>query len=315
VKLITESRTNNNLDGVLLLVNGIEGDVFNPLDGGITFRLPGVWTPDQIGGEYSEFNWNGLNDNGQNIGQGVYYIKISVKDEYGHVQTTIKETTLLRTEEYVRVSIYNSAGELVKRMEEPKAPDTVINLGNMEEVLYVGKDTDILINYGSGAMSWDGKNEFGRNVSSGIYEMQVEIKTGDGYSVVAAKTVTILTEANGSVITDPDNPGAYPKVYPNPVIITDTMDVQAVIEWFAPVDGTVVIRIYNIAGEMVRQFRVQNPAERSLLWNLKGPGGSPVSSGTYVVVVEGLKKSGEREVKPVKMVIIRKFSVDSNNVN
>jgi len=254
--------------------------------------------------------WDGYNDNGQNINNGVYYIKISVQDEYGHTQTTIKDVQLMRTEEYVRINIYNTAGELVRRLQTKPANINIaaLNLDKIDNVIYLSETGKINIDYGSGnIMEWDGKNGQGEMVNNGTYELQIEIVTDNGYKVVASKTVTILREQTEQALTDPQNPKLYPKIYPNPVSL-EGEDGEIEIEWFKPLQGEVKIKIYNVAGELVKQIR-GDLSVKKLKWNLKTDKGERVSGGFYIVVLEAKKVNGERESRIVKFSIIRKSSV------
>jgi len=310
VKLICEVRISENIGDLYMRVNGKDAEVYDPFDmdasGNINpleFIMPGLMTPDQLGGIEIKFAWDGSNDNGQALTNGLYYIKISVKDEYGHLETTNREVQLIRSEEYVRINIFNTAGELVRRIEERKATAGRISLG-IEDVMIIGKDNPgVLINYADGAsIMWDGKNNEGKMVSSGVYEIQVEVKTGDGFKTEASKSVTILNDSGN------DSLGEV-KAYPNPYYVIPELNIPMTITWANAGPGKVRVKIYNVAGELVKEFKADRAAG-SLMWDAKSAGGASISSGVYIIYIEGQKDSGEKEVKKLKVVVFRTLTAD-----
>ena len=206
------------------------------------------------------------------------------------------------SEEYVRINIYNTAGELVRRIEERKATAGRISLG-IEDVMIIGKDNPgVIINYSDGAsIMWDGKNNEGKMVSSGVYEIQVEVKTGDGFKTEASKSVTILNESGNDALGEV-------KAYPNPYYVIPELNIPMTIAWQTR-PRTVRVKIYSIAGELVKEFKADRAAG-SLMWDAKSAGGASISSGVYIIYIEGQKDSGEKEVKKLKVVVFRTLTAD-----
>ncbi len=314
VKLIVEEHLDSPITAVDIMQGGGGTNVFqqyktdefgNVLP--LVFRLPGVRTPDQLVNGYSDFAWAGFNDNGQEINQGVYYIKVSVTDSYGHVNTMTQQIMLIKHKSYVRVSIYNSAGELVRRMEKQGSPGTQASLSVEEVIVIDNTGASIPIGYGGiDNFYWDGRNGVGRPVETGIYEIQLEVLTDDGHTIAASRTVSVLYEGSASVLSDPDNPGAFPKIYPNPKIISGDFEGRVTFEWFAASDGTVTVDIYNMAGELVRKIKGRL-TPKTLDWNMRTTGNEKISSGTYIAVMRGVRDDGNAEIKKVKIVIIKQF--------
>jgi len=270
------------------------GNIFDIKEGNLVIRVNGK-TPDNILLNYTDFKWDGTNDNGQEIKNGKYYIKITTRDKYGHTEVKVKDLTVVKTEEYVRLSIYNTAGEVVRRIEKEKARDVRIDL-SVEDVIYIGEGKKIEIEYGNGAyMEWDGKNSEGRLVDSGIYELQIEVKTKEGYSVMATKTVTILKGKEDNILGDV-------KICPNPFDNKRGSTIR--IEWTNIEKGEVNIKIYNIAGELIK--KISGKKEKgSVSWNITTPEGKKVTSGIYLVIIEGKDTQGRVKIIDKKLVIIR----------
>ncbi len=303
VKFIVQSPISGDVGDIAMLLNGITTTAFNPDTGKIELKFTGIQSPDQqgTGADHSiSFFWDGASDSGQQLSPGLYYIKISTTDTYGHVNTRIESVQILKLEEYVRINIYNSAGELVRRLQSPDLTGASISL-TMDDVVQVGKNSaPINIGYAAGStISWDGLNSQGRTVDSGVYEIRVELKTGQSLSVMASKSVTVLNMGAGGIIADE-------KIYPNPVIVAgDTASPFVTIKWQTASAGPAKIQIYTITGELVKSIDTTIAAGMAgIQWNLKSASGDPAASGMYVVIIHLKKNSGESEVKKLKLAVV-----------
>ncbi|MCX8092722.1 MAG: T9SS type A sorting domain-containing protein [Candidatus Goldbacteria bacterium] len=308
VKLIKQTSINNPVSVVEIL-----NSIFNPAEGPLVISIPGIWTPEQMGSDIHriDFVWDGYNENGQKIGQGVYYIKISVIDPYGHVETAVKEVTLIRTDEYIRLNIYNSAGELVVRLEKTEVVSDLLDINLIKDIIYLNKGVKYDFNLGgNNFISWDGKTGHGKIIANGLYEIQVQIKTSQGIDKVVSKTVTIFVLDGDEVLMDPNNPDVYPKLYPNPVIIEDE-DTKQTIEWYKSFPGEINIKIYNINGELINEIK-GDLNSKFITWNLKTRGGLFVSSGLYILVLQAKKITGEIEREIIKSSVIWNTGVKQN---
>lgn len=264
----------------------------------LEINLPGIETPGTIGQGGSVFIWDAKNDRGQVVKQGVYYIKVEEKDGYGHTNVLIRDINVMKEEQYVEVRIFNSAGELVKviREEEVKIPEKVI-LGIDNIIPIEGKGSEVIISYGEepGAnVRWDGRNERGEVVKGGTYEIQVITKTEQGVKVQASKTVIILNEEKEFI--------SNIKVIPNPVEKEKVS--KAKIKWEGEGEGRVRVYIYNVAGELIRKIEGILEAG-SIEWDLKTSGGAVISQGNYIVIIEGISKSGYVNKSKVKITILK----------
>jgi hypothetical protein len=307
VAVIGAASADSNFNTMEILFEGHETSVYDPDSGALVVRLPGVKSQ-STPGDALEFTWNGDNQNGQQIGNGVYYIKVTTTDQFGHNDTLIKEISLLRSDVYTWISIYNSAGELVRRLEKPVAPASAVKM-DIGDVLYIGNDSGgIKLNYtDSEFFDWDGRNALGRPVSSGIYEIALKAKAADGTIIEISRTVTIMSGEQANA------PGDI-KIYPNPCVVGENGPTGVTFAWSSPAPGTVNIKIYNIGGELVRVIKA-DMAAGSAVWDLKTPAGSNVNSGLFITVVEGISANGSRRVKTAKLAIVRKVDLNSDKVN
>jgi flagellar hook assembly protein FlgD len=292
----------NSVSDVILLSGNTETAAFDPQAGGLTIRIPNQGPAGQPA-QSVDFTWVGTNNNGQDVEPGSYYVKITVTDPYGNAVTVIKDVQVLKDDKYVRISIYNSAGEIVQRTYVPYTGGKVVNL-NVDPTFYIGTSgASTTIKYGdSGTQQWDGTNMLGKLVTSGTYEIEVEIKTGDGYTAVASKTITVLNQANGPVLSGV-------KFYPNPFIVSGSASMEGpmAIAWNGNgLTGKVHIKIYNVAAELVSRIEA-NIADGAAAWNLRSVNGELVSSGFYVAMIESITTNGQVERRVVKLSVIRKF--------
>jgi flagellar hook assembly protein FlgD len=287
-------------DVALLLSNGSLTSVFNPQDSALTIRIGDQQMPGTTITSHVDFLWNGDNLNGQKIAPGPYYVKVTIFDTFGVANTVVKEVQVIQVDEYVKVSIYNSGGEIVKQVYLPKPGGNVVDL-NVDDVFYVGNNNNsTAIKFGdNGSFNWDGKNSLGNLVGSGTYEVYVEVRAGNGFTVAASKTITVLNEATGSLL------GAL-KCYPNPYVVQNSAAGVMHMAWAGTGPGTVRVKVYNVAGELVDKFET-DISTGHVDWDMKAVNGGKLASGYLIAYIEAISDTGAFERRLIKLVIIRKF--------
>ena len=282
------------------------GGIATQVMAGDTLRihLPGVEIPSTAGSGETTLEWDLRNDQGQYATSGVYYIKVEQVDDYGHMRTFTHDISVFRADAYVKVDIYNTAGELVRRIMNYDQTALPGNVGMRMESLYAvdsqaGGNIDIVYSNEIGdIITWDGRNSHGVVVTSGNYEVQVTVKTAMAESVTATKRITVLTDRQNyldsiSISPNPHNAGGQG---------------YADIRWrFTTVteDGSANIFIYNMAGELARTLKAPLSAGIAR-WDLKSTGGHNVSTGVYLIVVETKNTNGQVNHKKVKFTIASK---------
>ncbi len=300
VGLIVKTYVSKEVGDVALIFQGKETTVYNPTQGNLVIDIPGLEAPGQEGGAGIKFEWNGTNNNAQAVGQGIFYISISTQNTYGDVKVITKEITILKNDEYTKIKIYNSAGEVVREIKNEIVNTTEISLASTNDVAVIGDNKpQLVINYAVGeSVTWDGKNTEGRLVSSGVYEIEVTVKTKDGFIIKVSKSVSVLNQGAAGTIGDI-------KIMPNPFKFSSEngKDTTAII-WSGRADGDMLVKIYGLSGENIREFRVRI-AEGEVVWNMKTEAGSRIVSGIYVCVLEAKKDSGEMEFQTAKMAVLQ----------
>lgn len=267
-------------------------------------HMPGVETPDTAGTGNTTLEWDVRNDQGQYVTSGVYYIKIEQVDDYGHIRTFTHEMSVFRADSYVMVDIFNSAGELVRRILDPDQTAIPSNIGIRMNDLYAidantGGQIDVVYSNEIGdRIVWDGKNSHGVVVSSGSYEIQVTVKTELSESVTASKRITVLSDRKEYL--------DELVIAPNPYTAPGQGYTEIRWGFLAGAEtGKAFVYIYNIKGELIR--RLTAPLGAGLVrWDLTSTGGYNVTTGVYLVVVETKNETGQINRKKQKFSIASK---------
>jgi len=300
VRIIASEAVSAPVTSVVYYAKGVTNPEVISSNSEFEIRLPRVETPSTFGNGSTSYYWDATNAQSQEIDGGVYYVKIDTKDAYGHITTIIKDITVMRVEEYVELNIYNSAGEIVRSIrEEKKTSGGAVTLNELGgKLIFTKEGGEQFIKYGNNIgdyIYWDGKNQEGEIVSSGIYEVQVILKNAEsGIVSEASKTVTVLRE--GKVYIE------ELKAVPNPYVKGSGGIIR--FEWTlqGAEAGTVTIRIYNVAGELIKRLEGYLAAG-AINWDLKTEDGNDATRGIYIAVMEAKNSEGYKDRKIIKFAI------------
>jgi hypothetical protein len=251
--------------------------------------------------------WTGVNDAQQFVSGGLYTIQIHQIDPFGSVQTWAQEVSVLPPVSQTSLAVYNSAGELVARLDT----SSVMPLSSTAQITGVGFADPSKTSFGVPSqaggpggvvfelklsdgsvqsLSWNGRNSLGQEVSSGSYTVQLISQVVGSESILDAKTFVILAaQAAAPTLQAGPNP-AGPK------------DKNLVFTYSAlAADERASVRLYNLAGELVAQGL--------------GPSGGGVgkitltighwSSGVYMAVFEVHEGGGLKSRQVKRIAVIR----------
>ncbi len=123
------------------------------------------------------------------------------------------------------------------------------------------------------------------------------MKTAEGYAVFASKEITVINEGDKDILGNIS-------VYPNPFITGKAAQMKVTFAWSEKTDGVVKIRVYNMAGEVIKSLSARIN-DGKIDWNLKTSGGADVAPGYYPCLIEAVKDTGIRERKIVKVAVIK----------
>jgi flagellar hook assembly protein FlgD len=305
VRVIADTMASMPATGITALVSGTASDIFNTSAGSMDFRVTGTQAPGQGSSTYVQYPWDGRNANGQEVDQGVYYIKVSETDEFGHTITFIKDITLVRLDEYVELDIFNSAGELVRSIRKDAGsftgkaqltvPDTLIIQDDGSIVDLTGSPSPVKYGNDFGeSIVWDGRDASGTMVSNGSYEMQVIIKTPDGVSA-ASKTILVLRQDKKYLDKFIIQPDPFDKNASAAIIFRWTFTAGSE-------TGTAIVKVYDISGGLVKTLSGDLASAAGLTWDLKS--GEKPARGLYVCVLETRNSTGYMDRKIAKLAIM-----------
>jgi len=226
--------------------------------------------------------WDGTNNNGEEVSNGKYYIKIDNLDPYGSIDSVSQLAMVARHLAHIKVNIYNESGEIIRHLDSMVADAVTItksltlSSSTISPSYQGGPNSTTNITLADGTiLTWDGRNDQGQIVSSGQYFIEVRSNDGQGGDATITKQISVIHQglAVGSGLVT---------VYPNPL----SERVNGSIINFAPNSSTPVslkIRVYTLAGELVQKDLQSNLGDAVLTWDFTGKG---VASGLYLAVIE-----------------------------
>jgi hypothetical protein len=214
-----------------------------------------------LGTSGGDLVWNGSNQGGQWVANGVYYVKVTSLDPFGNATTVTESVNVIGVENQESVEIFNSAGEVVRKFDLSGVTSTVqnivLNMPAGQSAVSASTDpvtgavtggvnlTLSLSNGASQPLFWDGMGSGGAPLQSGTYLLEL-VRTQPGQtSTIKTLSVTLLASKNGSALAV----AASAKVGPNPVLKGGDVAVR-----YQPnAQNWVVARLYNESGELVAQ--------------------------------------------------------------
>jgi hypothetical protein len=233
--------------------------------------------------------WDGKNAQGQIVSSGVYYVSVEVKDAFGKLETWTSPLSVIRTETFATVQVFNSAGELVWSQKQPLTSTAQLLLSS-RELLPTTAGSGLKIQYGAGASDfiyWNGLNNAGLAVTSGTYIIEVTQDSPGAAKKVYTASVTVLQ------LSDQVFDALVPNANPVPSGVN-----QITITLTGAGSGTVATGgAYSLAGDLVGTLS----GTSILTWTIPGS----LASGVYLVRVEATNTLGRRRAAILKIAILR----------
>jgi flagellar hook assembly protein FlgD len=246
--------------------------------------------------------WDGTNQAGDPVSNGVYYVKVDNIDPMG-TDTSISETvTVSRNLARIQVNIFNEAGEVVKHLyayvDDP-GNWSLGNVGFSSSSLHptLGTPTpngtgELTLTFPNGVtVAWDGTDDSGQIVTDGTYQVEVHLANGTGGDQVVTHNVTVLRG---------NNPLADGSVFAAPNILTGGAGGTTVYV-NSNLALTLTAGVYDTAGELVKRPVTGLVGSRSVPVDVSG-----LASGLYFVVVDIRHTNGNFIQKQVTQIVIRR---------
>jgi hypothetical protein len=243
-------------------------------------------------GTGQSITWVGVNGQGQPLQSGVYVISAAIQNADGVVQTLSASVTILRAMGDVTVSIYNSAGEMVRRWTLPDNGDGMSRQPIPGGVTaYAPGGAPLAIQWGSQAgdlVAWDGSGGNGQRVQSGSYLVQVQRDDSQGRLESMEQDLLVINPRPGGA--------GKAMAVPNPAGRGTS---QVLLIAAAASSGTGLKGwVYDLAGERVAGLSVKAPGV--LCWEI-----ASAANGVYVAVLEWTGPDGAAMLSRVKLAVSR----------
>jgi hypothetical protein len=259
-----------------------QGGPFIPdLGGQVTLQLTGAGQDDLV-------VWGGQNDGGQLVAGGIYMVQFQTSGPTGDPITLQVPVTVIRQQAISAVTIYNSAGELVRHFSTGLSSLTGLTLSQGSFVAGFGSVTLTTGALGSPTVAWDGLNDAGQAVAPGLYDIKVT-KSAPGAADIQFSAWVQVLGASGRPL---DGLVAGP----NPLRPGD--DALRLSMPNLPADATLKLGLYTVDGELVYAHGGAAAGTVSL------PVRSSLASGIYVLVVEA-RTSALSQRRMIRVAVLR----------
>ena len=247
--------------------------------------FPGALSDGNGGSRRGDLQWDLRNDASQSVRGGVYTLKAEVRDPFGSISTLTAQVQVLPPPQMASLVIYNSAGEAVRHLMVPSGAFTDLDQPDLQSgrVGFRVKGGGSLQAW----LDWDGNTDVGQPLSSGVYMVVFNSASSTGAPIKVTWQVNYIAPPR------PDGLGLI-SLAPNPV-----RGNTAQVDFSAPPLGSVVVHVFNLAGERVLTAAASAGQGRIMLevGNLAG--------GIYLIDLEVLNGPAHLGHRFVRMALAR----------
>jgi len=290
-------------------VNQVLVSVLPPPAGGSGCGLPVQVGINGLGGPANNLVWNGTNQNGQAVQNGVYYVKVSMVNAFGQVTAVTDPVNVLGSPCVSSLEIYNSAGEVVDTLDISSLPSPAVGMSlelpNGKTGITASPDPkspsptggvviDLALQSGVVyPVYWSGLSASGQPLQSGTYMVALTQSEATSSQMVKTLTLTLLGTQNLSV----QAMAASAYVVPNPVPATSS---GFTVEYQGNGADAVVGELYDLAGERVAQASQGPTAGQAMLrFDVK------LSGGVYLLDFEVADNTVPLARHVLKVAVVR----------
>ena len=243
-------------------------------------------------------SWDGMNQNGDPVSNGQYFIKVDNIDSLGSVTGVFQMVMVSRSIAKIQVDIYNSAGEIVRHLyaydnDPNNAPMTQVSFSSAVLKTSVsgsqgGVPGSVTITTPNGAsLVWDGRSDSGALVTNGVYMVDVYWTNGNGQTVIS-KSILVQSD-NSSAITG--GVSAWPNILKG-----GTTTTKIIVNSVTPY--TLTVSLYNVAGNLIKTTQGASGTNQAVL-DVRG-----VASGLYFVTVDLTDANGNKDGRQKTQIAI-----------
>jgi hypothetical protein len=234
-------------------------------------------------------SWDGSNNSGNPVSNGAYEVKVDNIDPSGVVTSVSQQVVVNRDLTQAEVNIFNSAGEIVKKLYQTVSNSSgseMTNVNLSSNVLNPGVskfsgETGIvqILVMTSGSpitLEWDGTSDSGKIVTPGVYVIEVHWNNGQGSLLDITRDILVASDTgSGAVVARPN------ELISNKGTMTTTFDGTAVAN-----AASLKVEIHTLTGQLIAVVS-NSPGTVTAPWNASG-----AASGIYIAVVSVLDAQG-----------------------
>ena len=196
------------------------------------------------------------------------------------------------------VKIFDERGELIKTLcgtlTAPQSVTFTFTMSNFTPSSTGQGGTLTFYVNGQAIATWDVADKNGNRVPNSFYHVVLEQRVLDGSLYRKERDIFISTVTKTASV--------QLAAYPNIAHAGGSINLSAV---FAgnPADSRSKIKIYSVSGELVKTMRLN---AGQAFWDLTNAQGQSVSSGIYLIVLDGVDvNTGNPASKVIKVVVLR----------
>jgi uncharacterized repeat protein (TIGR01451 family) len=115
---------------------------------------------------------------------------------YAGTTNCVSNSVTLLGNYVVKITIFNSAGELVKTLNTYELASAISNFSVVDNVIQTDQDTVKILYQGMTLDAWDGTNIYGNKVSNGTYFIEVNSTDPFGVTTTVTQQATVLLGSN-----------------------------------------------------------------------------------------------------------------------
>jgi len=179
------------------------------------------------------------------------------------------------------VQIFDVTGKLVKTLVDMKVPASVglTRVGDGSGGVRLDGLAPMTITLSNGTvLTWDGRDDKGMRLPSGIYVVKATSTRSDGRWSADTSSFTMVRTQEKLI--------EEAILVPNPATESVWISLR-----LASTESYVDVKVYNVAGELVYHGSVPGTA-RSFRWDLRNRRGERVAAGLYAVVLDVADRLG-----------------------
>jgi flagellar hook assembly protein FlgD len=219
----------------------------------------------------------------------------------------------------VSIDIYNSAGELVRSLYYGRSENPLTQL-QVQVSGPTGNGAPVWVDIAGlgipgGDPTWNGANQGGQWVTSGVYYVKVSSTDPFGNVTTHTESVNVLGVENQETVEIFNSAGEVVRNFSLSGLSSTAQDLSVAL---AQGQGAVVATTNPVTGAVTGGVNITltmtNGGNQSLFWDGLGSGGQDLQSGTYLIELVRTETGQSSTVKTVAVSLLESKDSSADNV-